>query len=162
MARNFVKIDEWEIWIPDIVLNEQNEKYPTAVTERDLYRLDPNEALSMEIRHLSKAEVRALQDTANAFMLRGKMEKEDEKHARSLLADNVRNIKNYTIGEIRITDGTGLYDHGEGVLCNEASRALVSRSSLDAGLAKKLKSPSACKCSEDQSADGDVRVVTPQ
>ena len=150
MARVFDPIDEWELYVPDVG------------DERKIYKDDPDDALTCEVRFLSKHEL----DRYNRIAERAKRSgptKADTDHVKALLSDNVRNVRNYSINGTPITDGSGIYEAsllGDGDILLDVVSALVKRSSLEAGLAKKLRSPSGSPSSQAQrSDDGDAADV---
>ena len=100
MARIFDPIDEWELYIPSVS------------GERDLFRDDPDNALTCEVRFLSKNELDRYTRIAQRAARMGPA-KADEEHVRSLLRDNVRNVRNYSMNGKPITDGEGIYDEDD-------------------------------------------------
>jgi len=132
MAREFIKIDEWEDWVPDLD------------DERDLYRSDPDDALVMELRFMTKEQREHYQRTAEKFKRMGASVSGSDKRAmRQMIDENVRNVRNYVIAGEPVTTGGGLFDvNGDVLLIVAVTEALTLRSSLDRGLAKKLRSGS--------------------
>jgi len=150
MARHFQMIDEWETWIPDVG------------NEREIYKVDPDNALTMELRHLTKEQVQQYTNAARRYVLSG-----DETAAKTnidgMIQNHVRNITGYSIDGVAIVTGIDLCERGEEVIKSEAIKALLSRSSLDEGLAKKLNPRCASTHSQAQTKKrGDAADATKQ
>lgn len=127
MPRNF-NHQEWETYVPDVD------------SERDLCRAG-EPCITMEIKIVTQGDRKRYESQlAREKRIRksGGGESPDEIVARQILADNVRNITNYSINGRPITDGADLYDRGDPDIIADAVLAINSRSNLDEGLAKKL------------------------
>lgn len=135
MGRHISAIDEWETYIPDIE------------NERDLFERSPEESITMEIRFLTKDERSGLNEALEKTQkARGVSRIDAEKKIIRILDSAVRNIKNYSIDDIEIRTGEDLWgaadNAGEAPIMYDVILALISRASLDKGLAKKLAPPS--------------------
>lgn len=130
MARHYQSIDEWELYVPGI----------DKGNERNLYQEDSPEAITLEIAHLSKIELKKYQKAAErTAKAKGSVSDADENLIKDMFSDRVRNIKNYSIGEKQIETGLDLWEYGEQDIILDVTAALVNRQMLDGGLAKKLK-----------------------
>lgn len=150
MARHRTKIDEWEIYVPDVD------------DERHIYQEDPDQAITMEIRFLGKREIEYYQRIAEKAG-KGPEQREKAKRAfKKMLDENVRNIKNLTInGGQPVSTGADLYESDEEDIKKSVAQALMDIGHLEAGLAKKLGTPSATSFSRQTSnADGDAQHAT--
>jgi hypothetical protein len=154
MAREFSKLDEWSEWVP--------------AEERDEFESGDGTAMTMELRFLTKEQRDAYsRETERLTKRLGSNNKAVERTARKFLSDNVRNIKNFTDAGAPITDGAQLLDvEGDDKLVAEITQALFDRSSLEAGLAKKLRSPSDSSrmpaTSKEDGAAADATQVSPE
>ena len=152
MARDRVQIEEWERYVPDID------------NERKLFEVSPNEALSAEVRHLSRSDREAYQRVFE----RGRSEmaiKADKDRStaelRRMLSENVRGIVNYRFNGRDIITGADLFDCDEYDIVVDFTAAILNRGHLDRGLAKKLGSPSATSSPRPKSsAGGDAHSAT--
>jgi hypothetical protein len=152
MAREFLKIDEWEDWVPPLD------------GERDLYRHEPDEALVMELRFLSKEQREHYQRISEKFQRLGAAaSRSDVRSMRQMFVDNVRNVRNYTVDGAPVTTGAELFDvNGDVLLIVAVTEALTLRSTLDRGLSKKLRSGSGITHSRRiPASDGGVPDATP-
>lgn len=132
MAREFVKVDEWEDWVPPME------------GERELYLKDPEDALVMELRFLTKEQRDHYERLANKHRKAGAMSSADVAAMRQMFSDNVRNIRNYIVDGAPVTTGDELFEvNGDTAMIMAVTQALMERSALDKGLAKKLRSGSA-------------------
>jgi hypothetical protein len=145
--RTFTKIDEWELWVPPVD------------GERELYETDPDEAVTMELRFLTKEQRDYYQRAAERYKRNGRTHSADEKAARQLLDENVRNIKNYGEEGNLVKTGAELFDFdGDNEIAVAVTTALFDRSSLEKGLAKKLRSRSdSCASHRKESDRGDAQ-----
>lgn len=144
------KLEEWEEWIPK--------------GERELYERDPENATVMELKFLTKEKRDHYQRLARKYQGQGLVSSADAKATRTLFSDHVRNIRNMKIGGVEIIDGGQLYDvDGFDLIQVEILDALMQRSSLEVGLAKKLRSASDSMSShQTANADGGAAVATLQ
>jgi hypothetical protein len=144
MARHRGKIEEWELYIPNV----DDERY--------LFVENPDEAITMELKLMSKRERERFGMLAmkadKGPIERAKMSREFKK----VFDEHVRNIKNLTINDgDPVTTGADLYESDEEDLKTDVTRALMQIGHLEAGLAKKLSSPSATSFSrQTRNADG--------
>jgi len=128
MARKFSKIDEWELWVPPLD------------DEREIYKEDPTQAVTMELRFLTKEQRDYYQRIAERTRRSGAVKSADVQAIRQMFADNVRNVTNYEPAGEPVTDGADVFDaDGDQPMINAVTEALLLRSSLEAGLAKKLR-----------------------
>ena len=131
MAREYLKIDEWEKWTPDVD------------NERELLKSNPDKALSMELRFMTLQERKDVQ-RYGASALRGLLDDDDyNKQMLSIFKRHVRNVKNYTYNGKPVTTGEELFQAAEEDLVSSVVRALITRSELEAGLVKKYTTRSA-------------------
>ena len=127
---------------------------PQAFGQRAGYELhlegDPKgdpEPITLEVHFLSTSEyarytnkvlMKKTKDSTVSFP-------NQEDVNRSILAKNVRNIRNYSIKDltsgrtIKIETGEQLYDHGESEICNELLNVINDMSLLEAGDLGKLQ-----------------------
>jgi hypothetical protein len=146
--RTFTKIDEWELWVPPVD------------GERELYETDPDEAVTMELRFLTKEQRDYYQRAAERYKRNGRTHSADEKAARQLLDENVRNIKNYGEEGNLVKTGAELFDFdGDNEIAVAVTTALFDRSSLEKGLAKKLRSRSD-SCASIRGCDEETEEIT--
>jgi len=139
MGRHLAAIQEWEEYIPDVD------------GERDLYRDEPGE----EIRHLSRMDLKRFQRSFERMQRTGGgATKADEKMLAELFSANVRNVRNYSVGDIEISTGAELWEHGDIDVTTDVAGALVNRAQLDKGLAKKLRSGSGSSSSRPERSSG--------
>ena len=132
MGRHYAQINEWEVYVPDVD------------NERELFEETPDEALTVEVKHLSRKQLNdVLAASERTTKRNGKASKADEKLVEKMFRDNVRSVSNFTIGNESIETGAQLYEQGDPDLIADISKALVDRASLDKGLAKNLQSGSA-------------------
>lgn len=151
MAINRESIDLWEEYVPDVE------------GERELFIDEPDKAVTVEIRLVSRDELQQYVRRAERMKKTGRVTDSDERSAKDLFARHVRNVKNVTIDGKKITTGEELYDTNEMGLINDISSAFVVRSKLDAGLAKKLKRRSGSPSLRRQNnGDGDAQNATQQ
>jgi hypothetical protein len=151
MARIFESIEEWEVYVPGI----------DGGRERELLADDPDNALSMEIRFLSKSEKDAYARMARRVEKAKIPGRSEEEHIRRLFLEHVRNVRNYTFNGVPVLDGEAIWNASDSDLCADVVMALMDRSSLDKGLRKKLLSPSATSTSRQRTnADGGAPGVT--
>jgi len=147
MAINFDRFDEWERWIPSL---SGERRKPDA------------DVASMEIRFMTRAERKRFQRLSVSAAMETMSEAEHDKALRGILDSHIRNIENLTSNGTPITEGSVLLDVDDDTFVDEVVNAMVSRSTLEAGLAKKLLSPSGSKSlAPNHSTDGDVPAVTP-
>lgn len=128
MGRNRVKLDEWETWV--------------VPEDRGLYQTQPDQALTMEIRHLSKRDVKKLSSLHDQASKHPSKKQHVEDALLGWFSENIRNVQNYVIDDEPIVDGADLFNRGEYDIKQDATLALMLRGSLDEGLAKKLRPPS--------------------
>lgn len=153
VARRFEgKLEDWIEYVPNLW------------GERELFDVDPDNAITMEIHHLSKADLNKYERMYMSASKRGgNTTSREQEQLKELLKNNVRNIKNVDSpydGE-PITDGGELFERGEGDLVFEVTQALISRSKLEEGMVKKLRLR--CVTStlpRKASKGGDVQSVT--
>jgi hypothetical protein len=153
MARVFETIDEWELWIPPLG------------DEREIFEHDPDQAVTMEIRHLVTKEQRDHYNRiAERYKKTGAAGSAEIQSMRQMFADNVRNVKNYGTADHPITNGAEMFDfEGDNAMIDAVTLALLSRSRLDEGLAKKLKSGSGTSTEpRSPSEGGAARLATLQ
>lgn len=143
MAREFVKIEDWEEWVPPFD------------GERDLYVSEPGEAVSMELRFLTKEQREHYQRISQKHQkMGGTPTRSDRRAMRQMFEENVRDIRNYVVDGAPVTTGAELYDvEGDSAMHVAVTAALFERSQLDAGLAKKLRSGSASLSSRRTTSD---------
>lgn len=128
MAVNHSKLDDWELFVP---------KWEG---QRDAYAAGDDDAVTMEVRLITKEQRDSYQRNHAKMERMGAANAADRKIARDTVADNVRNIKNYTAEGVAVTEGGQLYDlPGMDALLLEAVEAITERSSLEAGLGKRLR-----------------------
>lgn len=154
MARHRMKIDEWELYVPNV----------DEGAERHLFQEKPDQAITMELRFLSKRERDYFQRIAQRAEKGPEERKKLFNEFRRMLDENVRNIKNLTVeGGIPVTTGVDLFESDEEDIKSDVAEALMSIGSLEAGLVKKLSSPSASSFSRQTSnAGGDAQDATQQ
>lgn len=150
MAINLEGIDQWEKW------------YPVSYGQRELAKTDREGAASVEIKFLSRKERKQLNRLTILASLDRVDHEESDKVLRGFFETHVRNVRNMTSGNKPITTGEQLLDLEDDNLAAEITSALTDRSTLEAGLAKKLLSPSDSKSlGPKPSAGGDAPVVIP-
>ena len=132
MARIFDEIDEWEPYVPGI----------DGGRERELFLDDPDTTLTVEIKFLSKNEKDSYARIARRAERMKTPGKSEEEHIRRLFRDHVRNVRNYVFNGVPVTGGEELFDASDADLTSDVVMAMMDRSSLERGLAKKLRSPS--------------------
>jgi hypothetical protein len=157
MARKYEQLDQWETWVPDVMTTE-------GANEREIFKHNPEEALAMELRFLSLEKRKKYERIASASLRVGLVDDDKaEQYMRQLFADHVRSVKNYWMDGKPVTTGEQLFDAAETDLMLEVTRALLHRSALDRGLAKKLKRGSVSFSSEAKSSEtGAAADVTPR
>jgi hypothetical protein len=157
MARILSKIDEWEVYIPNIG------------SERAGYQEDPENALTMEIRLLTKKE----RERFHHFLQQATNDKNRSQQERAereiitILDSAVRDVKNYVVGDECITSGRRLWEVADEVgdlaLIADVTSAICQLSALDAGLGKRLAPRSDGSISRrSSSAGGGAHIVTSQ
>lgn len=151
MAREYLRIDEWERWIPDL----DNER-----------KLHPDKALSMELRFMTREERKRWQRMCRQTITGSISDEENDKAMRALFRSHVRAVRGYVYDGDEVTTGEELFEAAEDDLCVAVVDALMCRSSLEAGLAKKLSPPSDSSCSELNPSEGggaaDVTQASPE
>jgi hypothetical protein len=155
MAVRFTTIDQsmWERWVPDYR------------GERELFKARPDEAMSMEVRFMTLAE-RKRHERVAAQMFRGAISDDrGDEYMAELFGSHVRDVRNLIVGDTPITTGDELLAflvaNGESDLAYAITEALAKRSSLEAGLAKKLRCGSDSGSSvRSRSANGGARDAT--
>jgi len=143
-------LEEWEEYVPDVE------------GQRELFLDEPMEAVTVELRRVSKAELKRYHRASTRASNGGTLTDADLKLARDMFVDHVRNVKNYRIGGVAVLDGGELYDTDDIDLIRDISTALVNRGVLDKGLAKKLKPLCGSCCSGESAMIGGVPLVTTQ
>lgn len=126
MSREYLRIDEWERWVPDLD------------DERKIAKDDPDKALSMELRFLTREERKRWQRMSRKALTGDISDDEADKSMRELFGTHVRAVQGYVYDGVPVTDGAELFDAAEEDLCQSVMVALMRRSSLEEGLAKKL------------------------
>jgi hypothetical protein len=152
MAREFVKIQEWEDWVPPMD------------GERDLYQSNPDEAVIMELRFLTKEQRDHYQRISEKYQRMGAAtSRSDVRSMRQMFEDNVRNVRNYSVDGAPVTTGGELFDvNGDVHMIAAVAEALTFRASLDRGLAKKLRSGSdSTRSAPTTKSAGAAPAVTP-
>jgi len=130
MGLEFDKFDEWERWVPSI--QGQREEAKTS----------PDTAASMELRYMTRVERKRFLRLA-AKVSAGVMDDADhDKALRDILNSHVRNVRNINAAGSPVTEGGQLLNTDDDSLIYEVTQALRERSTLEAGLAKKLYPPS--------------------
>lgn len=147
MARIYGKLDEWELWVPE--------------DERDLFEDDPDKALTMELRHLSRKELERYANEREKSLKR-RSRKSNEDLARAFVTENVRNVTNYVMAGEPIRSGDDLFENGEPSLIAEVVQALTDRGKIDEGLGKNLNGLSDTPSRDQSSKSGDVVGAIPQ
>lgn len=118
------------------------DEWRTYIFEAFDNRLDPD-PVTMEIHWLSGQEYRKYRDKLKIRTGHGDVSTNQEQINRKLLANNVRNIKDYRINNKPITTGEELYDYGEPDVVDEILDVLTNISRLEDGELGKLNSQSA-------------------
>lgn len=154
MARNRTAIDEWELYVPGV----------DEGAERELYQERPNEAVTMELKFLTTRERNHFARVAARAEKGLKQRNRYERELKRLLVEHVRNIRNVTVDDVDpVTTGTDLWDSNEDDIKTDVAHALMDIGHLDAGLGKKLSSPSASLSSRQTgNAGGVARTATQQ
>lgn len=126
MARNVEKLD-WVDYVPESYGNRSDD-----------------EPVRMEVHFLSAREYRRYQGLLKIKQKKGVIDvvNQDEVN-RKILSDNVRNVRNYRIGDSEISDGGDLWDHGEVDFVEELLEVVNDLSRLEEGQAKNFEGPSA-------------------
>lgn len=151
MGINRERIGEWEEYIPDVE------------GQRELFLDEPDEALTVEVRHLSRDDLKQYIRIAERAKKKGVISSADQKMAAQIFEENVRNVKNMVLSDEPVLTGKDLYDSDEMELINDITGALCARGRLDEGLAKKSRRRSAFPSSGRQKkSDGDAPDVTRQ
>lgn len=150
MGLNLTKLDEWSLWVPDID------------DARRAYADGDDSVVMMELRFLTKAQRDQCQRMLSRMGKNGASSSADESSLRRIFEDNVRNVRNVHEGDRAITTGGDLYDlDGMDAFLAMVFEALFHRASLEEGLAKKLRSPSASSLPvAKSSASGGAVVAT--
>lgn len=148
MAIVLSSIEEWEEWIPP--------------GERALFERDPDGATAMDLKFMTKERREHYERLAKRYKGQGMVSSADKKATRQLFDDHVRDIRNLSVGGVEIIDGGQFYDvDGLDVLQLQVIQALMERSTLEEGLAKKLRQASASSLSPlKASGDGDAADAT--
>lgn len=133
MARKFDAIDEWELYVPGI----------DNGAERQLFEDKPEEAFTVEIRHLSDREINQYERILYRVRNQGQVAEAAETFAKKLFCENVRNVKNYAPRGTGLTTSEEVWAAGEKCVVDDIVEAIRQRSRLEDGLAKKLRSRSA-------------------
>lgn len=124
--RNYSRLDEWELYIPDID------------NGREVFKTNPEEVITCEIKHLTRRELQTYLKASKHVANSNTITPQDERMVEQMFSECVRNVQNYTMNGEQISDGKQLYDLGETDIIGDIAGAIVSRATLDAGLAKKL------------------------
>lgn len=141
MGRKFSSIDEWETYVPNVD------------GEQALYADDPDAAFTVELRFLTARELKEYEKILRVQHA-SQIDAAAREYAKKLFCDNVRNVRNYAPRGEDLTTGEQLWEHGEPQVINDISKAMQDRSRLEAGLAKKLSSPSVSSSSPAPTSDG--------
>jgi hypothetical protein len=151
MARHRTTIEEWELYVPDVD------------EERQLFVEHPEQAITLEIKFLTKREREYFQRVAQRAAKGPEQRKRAEGELKRMLEDHVRDIKNVTIDDgAPVATGADLWESQEEDLKKDVAEALMSIGHLEAGLAKKLSTPSASLFSrQTKSAGGVAHAATP-
>jgi len=152
MARHRTTIEEWELYIPKVD------------DERELFASGDPEAITMEVKFLSKRRAEHYQRLARKMEKGPEHRKRWNTELRKMLVDHVRNITNVTVDDgAVVSNGGDLYDSKEEDLKTDVARALHEVGHLSEGLGKKLSTPSATSFSrQTNNADGGAQDATPQ
>lgn len=144
-------IDEWEEYVPDVE------------GQRELFFDDPDEAMTVEIRFLSRDDLKQYTRAIERANRGQPASKADTKLAEQMFSENVRNVRNLVIADVPIETGADLYASNEVELLRDISEALIVRSKIDNGLAKKLRRQCGSPSSRRQNKkDGDAPDATQQ
>lgn len=150
MALNRTTIDEWEVYVPDIG------------DERQLFVVDPDQAVTMELRFMTKREREHFQRVAERAEKGPVERKRAEGELKKMLSEHVRNITNVTVNDGHpVVSGADLWECDEERLKADVARALMEIGFLEEGLAKKLSTPSASSfLRQTINAGGDAHSAT--
>jgi hypothetical protein len=146
VARNRIKLDEWELYIPNVD------------GQRESFEAGDGTAITVEIRHLTKRQREMYQRLVAQAAHRPEKRASVKTKMRDLIAENVRNVQNYVIEGEPILTGAELFDADDDEdLVADITKALFSRGHLEGGLAKKLRPPRAGQSTDQtKSAGGGV------
>lgn len=135
MGRKVDLIEDWVDFTPEIDGNREDD--------------DP---MIMEIQSMSSEERRAFSRRLPAKLLKSKEITRGQKLVERILAERVRNIRNYQVGRDVILTGEELAQHGEEAVIDEIYEAITDLSILKEGMRE--KSPSQSVSSTAKTAPG--------
>jgi len=150
MARHRTTIEEWELYVPDVG------------DERNIFLEHPEQAITMELKFLSKREREYFGRIAQKAEKGPEERRRAATELRRMLDEHARNITNVTIDDgTPVVTGGELYDSDEEDLKQDVANALMSVGHLEEGLVKKLSTPSATSFSrQTRNAGGAAQDAT--
>jgi hypothetical protein len=128
VAIDRAEIGEWEEYVPNVE------------GQQELYIDEPDQAVTVEIKMLSKADRDKYERAMVRSKKRGGITDADTKLVQRMFENHVRNVRNYSVGGRPITTGLALYETDDLDIINDLALAIAKRSYLEKGLTKKLKS----------------------